>query len=74
MAVLYYNTALYQDPVDREGCDTDFRFTIYLKNGDRISLTEAYAPRIKTGRDQIWVNSALLTAFAQELIVKYGLF
>ena len=76
-AVLYYNIALYQGEVTGEGCDTDFRFTFYLNNGDRISLTEAYAPRIKvyaTGRDGIWVNSTLLTAFAQELIAKYGLF
>lgn len=75
--VLYYNIALYQGDVMAEGCDSDFTFNIFLKNGNRIRLIEAYSPRIEveaTGRDQIWVNSALLTAFAQELIVKYGLF
>lgn len=75
--VLYYNIALYQGEVMAEGCDSDFTFNIFLKNGNRIRLIEAYSPRIEveaTSRDQIWVNSALLTSFAQELIVKYGLF
>ena len=75
--VLYYNIAAYQGPVEGDSCESEYNFTIYLKSGDRISLTEAYAPRIKvyaTGRDGIWVNSALLTAFAHTLIAKYGLF
>ena len=74
--VAYYNLASYAGRVDAEGCDSEFSFTIYLKDGTRICLWEAYAPRIEVKlpqQDKYWINSIQLSNFAQTLIEKYDL-
>lgn len=74
--VAYYNLASYAGRVDAEGCDSEFSFNIYLKDGTRIHIREAYAPRIEVKlpqQDKYWINSTQLANFAQELIEKYDL-
>lgn len=74
--VAYYNLASYAGRVDAESCVSEFSFRIYLKNGTRIYIREAYAPRIEVNlpqQDKYWINSIQLSNFAQTLIEKYDL-
>lgn len=74
--LLHYNFGLYAGPVNAESCDSDLSFTVYLKDGSKISAREANAPRFQvypSHGESYWIRSAGLAIYAKKLVEKYDL-
>ena len=74
--IAYYNFAPYAGPITGEGCVSDFGFIIYLKDGTKINVREAYFSKIEIdlpNGTSFWAKSKLLTNYANKLVEKYGL-
>lgn len=71
-----FNLSLYAGDCLGEGCDTEFGFTLYMKDGTRFGIREAGSPRIQVmppGEDSYWIYNPLLALYAKILIAKYDL-
>lgn len=71
----HLNFSSYAGQVNAEGCTSDFKFAIYLKNGKLIRISEAgrFGLEVEQPKGQYWVKSNALANYAHELIEKYGL-
>lgn len=76
-ATVLCNTRLYWGSINADFCVSDYSFTFYLEDGNRVSLTEVDSPRIKTnattGRSRYWIVNPPLAILARLLILKYDL-
>lgn len=74
--IWHYNASINKRSVAGEGCESDFSFMIYLKDGTTIFIEEAGAPRIDVSPflgEDFWVDNEALVEYAHELIQKYNL-
>jgi hypothetical protein len=74
--IRHYNASRNKRDVAGEGCESDFNFMIYMKDGSTIFIDEAGSPRLDVSPylgEDYWVDNQALSDYAQELIKKYNL-
>ena len=72
----HYNASRNKRSVTGEGCESEFNFMIYMKDGTTIFIDEAGSPRLDVSPflgEDYWVDNEALAEYAQELIEKYNL-
>ena len=72
-----FDLSLYAGDCLGEGCDTEFGFTLYMKDGTQLGIREAGSPRIQVmpqgAERSYWVYNPLLVLYTKILIAKYDL-
>ncbi len=74
--LFHYNLAGCEGSVTADSCTSEFGFTIYLKDGSYISVSEAGDPRMTVSPlhgDRYWIKSEALADYVRELVEQYDL-